>query len=203
MASLEEFETEVGSWLLIEEGADTLRALVHRGNEEAEAGFTLFWPGRFDADRMMTFYKASEGAVFENRSDYRQARVVTFDRESGEEAITRAATLLNSVSEPSNEPNFRNIDFARFEHIATGRDGGERSIMVLWCVVEDGPAIFVDPDAAGLLMQPRHLPGLRRAIATLITRTSADQPALGSVVGMLEQLEEHLSPDASPIAMAA
>jgi hypothetical protein len=203
MAALEEFETEVGDWLLIENGADKLRALIHRGDDDPEPGFTLFWPGRFDAVEMMNFYKSSEGKVAESRSAYQQARVVTYERDSGEDKMTFGAALPDYGGGWPDEPTFQNADFVRFEHVAIGQDGSERPILVLWCVVDDSLTIPVGTDSAGLLMQPRHLPGLRPAIATLVTRTSADRPSLGNVVEMLEQLEEHLSPDASPIAVAA
>lgn len=203
MAEIEGFESEVGEWLFMKAGPDTLRALVHRSDGNPEPGFTLFWHGRFDAAEMTRFHKTAAGQVSEGSSDSRGARILTYDRESGEERTIPGPTLSIFERAQHDEAAYDNADFARFEHLTIGQDGSERLVLVLWCVVDEALTIRVENDSAGLLMQPRHLTGLRPAVAKLINRTSVVSQSLGGLVAMLQELEEYLRPEATPIAVAA
>lgn len=203
MAEIESFESEVGEWLLMKAGPDELRALVHRSDGNPDPGVTLFWHGRFDASKMTEFHKIAAGQVSEGSSDSRRSRILIYDRQSGEQRTIHVPTLPIFGRTQPDEAAYDNADFVRFEQLAIGQDGGERPVLVLWCVVDDDLRIRVESDSTGLLMQPRHLTGLRPAVAELISRTSAVPQSLGGLVAILEELEAHLRPDATPIAVAA
>ncbi|MDP5277940.1 hypothetical protein Q9Q95_03310 [Sphingomonas sp. DG1-23] len=200
MAELQSFDTEVGTWLLIEELGATLRALVHAGESQAEPGFTLFWPGRFDARNMMRFHRVAGTQVNEHRPFERQkSRILVYDRRSGEPV---SVTIGNGIS----FPEFADADFARFEHVRSMQYAGirvreESPVLILWTHITEEIEDLPD-DATGILMQPRHLPGLRYALAELIAATSAKPMNLFDVASMLDELDHYLRPDTAPIAMA-
>jgi hypothetical protein len=190
----EEVSSDAGTWLTIEEwdGA-RLHALVHRSENEPEAGVTIFWPARRAPEAFTGFFEEALPRVSEFRRGESRLDRVVYVRETGE------ATGFKS----GDERHFGDFDFLRFASHRLGADRAEHPVLVVWTNLDAGVEKVVPADAAGVLLQPRHLEGLERPLAALIAETSAEEPSLGSIASMLVELAQYLRPHAEPIAAMA
>jgi hypothetical protein len=184
--------SDVGAWLAFSEGDAQLLALAHTDAQHPEPGVTVFWPARQDGERFAAFF---EGALPRVREEHGQRQV---DRRQ----LFRADGAV-SAPPPGRAQPYDQFYFLRFEHLQTEPAGTEHPVLVVWCNLEAGRQATVASDAAGVLLQPRHLPGLQAPLAALIANTSTEQPALYSIVAMLEELGSYLTGGAAPLAATA
>jgi hypothetical protein len=182
-----------GEWVTFaEDDGPTLAALVHESTTEPEAGVTVYWPARNAPTSFVSFFDLARPQVRENPDDEWIERRLGYANQTGS---------LIEFAVPST-PNFAQLFFMRLEQQRLGSMGHEHPVLVAWCNLEAGRAATTPPDAGGVLLQPRHLPGLRQPLAQLIANTSATAPSLADVVSLLAALEIHLAGRPEPLAAA-
>lgn len=191
MATLASQPSAVGDWLTLEEGAATLRALTHDDMALPENPLTIYWPAKRDARRFAQFFNDALPRVREPTT-------------GGRRLERRVAYQDDGTAFPFGSqlpPTAADAAFLRMEHLA-GRPDSERFVFVVWCNLAAGNRVTVPDDAAGVLLQARHLTALLPSLSDLISQTSANQPSLSEVQAMLTELDNHLSDPGAPQVQA-